>query len=371
MYFDFLEEHEMLRDAVRGVMKRHDPLALIRADPMLDHAARRAQLQIEAEQGWADVMIDESLGGTGFTIVEAMVIAEQLGRAGNSSAFGARNAAALAVSRFEHEEREPLLSSVARGEICIAWLAAGNPQTHGKNGPAITATPCSGGWRINGTAHLVQDADIADMVLIDALTDEGWLQFLVPVRPDHMAMREVTGLDVSRRFCDVTLDRLEVPQSALISPNGQAKNMMMLQNRILAVLTSADSVGIAERLLDMTVAYTRDRIAFGKPIAAFQAVKHRCADILIQLENARVATWYAAVALRDGRDDVAQATSIAKFHATEAASFVASQALQLHGAIGMTWEHDLHIFYKRAKANELLWGSNASHREQVAQDLAI
>jgi alkylation response protein AidB-like acyl-CoA dehydrogenase len=121
----------------------------------------------------------------------------------------------------------------------------------------------------------------------------------------------------------------------------------------------------------MTVSYTKERTAFGKPIAAFQAIKHRCADMLIQLESARVAVWRAAVAVRDGAPDAAEAVSIAKFFATEAASYVAGQALQLHGGIGFTWEHDLHILLKRAKANEVICGTTAWHRERLARALQI
>jgi alkylation response protein AidB-like acyl-CoA dehydrogenase len=156
-----------------------------------------------------------------------------------------------------------------------------------------------------------------------------------------------------------------------LGDEANADSIHELAQHTAATLTAIDSVGVAARLLAMTVSYTKERTAFGKPIAAFQAIKHRCADMLIQLESARVAVWRAAVAVRDGAPDAAEAVSIAKFFATEAASYVAGQALQLHGGIGFTWEHDLHILLKRAKANEVICGTTAWHRERLARALQI
>jgi alkylation response protein AidB-like acyl-CoA dehydrogenase len=372
MHFDYLQEHEMLRDAARGYLQRNDPLLQFRGTKGIDPGVRRQNLRVEAEQGWSGMLVPEVLGGSGLSIVEAMVVAEELGHAAHPGAFAALNAASLAIVNSGSEaQRGALLPGLVTGEP-LAWAVSfGVPGADASRSSSVVAERVTDGWRMSGTAQLVQDADIADHLLVEAVTTKGLSQFIITTTRRGPEVRPALTIDVTRRFCDVTFDGLIVPDSALLGVEGGAEQPVAYQRLVAAVLTAADSVGIATRLLSMTVAYTKERLAFGKALAAFQAVKHRCADMLVQVETSRVATWYAAVAIRDSRPDMTEAASIAKFYATEAASLVASQALQLHGAIGMTWEHDLHLFYKRAKTNEMLWDSNTLHRERVATAMSI
>jgi alkylation response protein AidB-like acyl-CoA dehydrogenase len=372
MHFDYLEEHEMLRDAAHGYLQRNNPILQLRSTKPLDSKIRRQNLRIEAEQGWSGMLVPELLGGSGLSLVEAMVVAEELGHAAHPGAFAGLNAASEAIVKLGTEaQRRAVLPGLMTGES-LAWApSSGVPGAGSSKSSSVVAERVAHGWRMTGTAQFVQDADIAEHLLVEAVTTNGISQFVFTTTMSGVDVRPALTIDVSRSFCDVTFNELIVPNSALLGVDGAAKQSIAYQRLVAAVLTAADSVGIATRLLNMAVAYTKERIAFGKSLAAFQAVKHRCADMLVQVETSRVATWYAAIAIRDSRPDMAEAASIAKFYATEAASLVASQALQLHGAIGMTWEHDLHLFYKRAKANEMLWDSNATHREQVATAMSI
>lgn len=361
MHFDYLPEHEMLRDATRGYLEHADPIARIRRG--LDAKARRTAWRTDAAQSWAGLLAPEEYGGAGASIVEAMVVGEELGRAAHPGPFIASNTAAAVIARFASPEiRAEILPRLIEGAEHVALAVSGF------EAPSVRAVEADGGWRLEGQARFVQDGDIATLVLIAAETARGRAFFLLPA--DAISARRAHTYDLSRTWSDLTFTANATPGHR-IGADSDADAIATLVLRTAATLAAIDSVGIAARLLDMTVQYTKERQAFGKPIAAFQAIKHRCADMLIQLESARVAVWYAAVAVRDDMDDADEAVSIAKFFASEAAAYIAGQALQLHGGIGFTWEHDLHILLKRAKANEAVWGTASSHRERVARGLDL
>jgi len=355
MHFDYTDEHDMLRDAARGHIQRNSPVAAYRRGLTSTAAYRTGSLRLDAQQGWAAMMA----GDDAVSIVEAMVVAEELGRASHSGAFAASNSAAWAVAQSPAPGLRAKVAALKAGGTALGAAAGASK---------VQAIVTPGGLRIEGGLRFVQDADIAGDLLVAASTEGGQLQVLVPADARGITLRPVTSVDVTRTWFDVRFEDVIVAPELIVSEGPDA---ISRRADLAAVLVAADSVGAAAHLLGITVAYAKERAAFGKTIAAFQAVKHRCADMLIRLESARVAVWYAALALRDQRPDAAEAAAIAKFYATEAASWIAGEALQLHGGIGMTWEHDLHLFLKRAKANELLFGSNHRHRDKVAEALAI
>jgi len=355
MHFDYTEEHNMLRDAARGHLSRANAVGAYRKGLTRDPAYRRGSLVADADQGWTAMLAADD----GATLVEAMVVAEELGYGAHPGAFITAAVTGWALSRAAFGDLEDRLAGLTVGRTLIAAPASAS---------ALVASPARDGWVVQGRLSLVQDADIAEALLATVETPTGPLQLLVSMNAPGVAMRPASVIDITRAWFEVSLTDVQVARDALLSDDPTA---IRRQADMVSVLAAADSVGAAARLLDMTVAYAKERVAFGKPIAAFQAVKHRCADMLIKLESARVAVWYAALALRDGREDAAEAAAIAKFFATEAASWISGEALQLHGGIGMTWEHDLHLFLKRAKANELLFGANHRHREAVAAALGL
>jgi alkylation response protein AidB-like acyl-CoA dehydrogenase len=360
MHFDYLEEHEMLRDASRGYLDRINPVGRYRRSSR----DRRAEWREDAGQGWPAMLASSEYGGADATVVEVMVVGEELGRAAYGGAFIQSNLAALAISRAGDVALRGWLSPrLADGSVLVSCAQLNDR-------PDLPLAKANGEtWAVTGVQTLVQDADIADFILTPAQTRSGLSLLLVPAA--GCKVRAARTYDVGRALCDVRFEPSAQHGAILIGAEGDAGPLLEELLQVAATLIAIDSVGAAQRLLDMTVAYAKERTAFGKPIGAFQAVKHRCADMLIQLESARVSAWYAAVALRDGAADRAEAASMAKFSATEAAATIAGQALQLHGGIGFTWEHDLHIFLKRAKANEMLWGSCAWHRERVAAGLSV
>jgi alkylation response protein AidB-like acyl-CoA dehydrogenase len=186
-----------------------------------------------------------------------------------------------------------------------------------------------------------------------------------------LTVRLLPSIDDTRKLCEVRLDHVSVPGSALLGePHGGWAPLARVIDSA-AVALSAEMCGGAQRVLDMTVEYAKLRVAFGKPIGSYQGVKHKCADMLVDIENAKSLTYYAAWSIDEGQSDAPLAVSMAKAAASDTSRKVSAAGIQLHGGIGMTWEHDLHLYLKRAKANEIAFGDATWHRERVARLIGV
>jgi alkylation response protein AidB-like acyl-CoA dehydrogenase len=220
---------------------------------------------------------------------------------------------------------------------------------------------------------LVPDAHLADVLVVAARSrdgstmEDGVSLFLVPKDATGLDIRLLPSVDETRKLCEVKLDNVTVPASALLGELHQGWPVLARVIDRAAVALSAEICGAAQRVLDMTVEYAKLRVAFGKPIGSYQGVKHKCADMLVEIENAKSLTYYAAWAIDEDDADAAMAVSMAKAAASDAGRKVCAAGIQLHGGIGMTWEHDLHLYLKRAKADEVAFGDATWHRERVAR----
>jgi alkylation response protein AidB-like acyl-CoA dehydrogenase len=226
---------------------------------------------------------------------------------------------------------------------------------------------------LSGTKMFVPDAHLADVVVVAARTSDGSTMedgislFLIPKDTAGLGITLLPSVDETRKLCEVRLDNVRVPAGALLGElhQGWAKLSRVVDRA--AVALSAEMCGAATRVLDMTVDYAKMRVAYGKPIGVYQGVKHKCADMLVDIENAKSLTYYAAWAVDEGDPDAVMAVSMAKAAASDAGRRVCAAGIQLHGGIGMTWEHDLHLYLKRAKADEIALGDASWHRERVAR----
>ena len=214
---------------------------------------------------------------------------------------------------------------------------------------------------LSGRATAVQAAAAADWLLVTAATDQG--RRLVLIERAAVVVEPRRTLDETRRWYDVVLDGVRVPATDVVAAD-QADIQWLAD--AAAVLSAADSLGVGERLLEMTVGYVKVRAQFGRPLGSFQSVKHKVAGMLTTLKGARAATYYAAMALDAGVADATVAASVAKAFTAEGVAALAGEALQAHGGIGFTWEHDLHLYLRRAKVNEMLFGAPAEHYERLA-----
>jgi alkylation response protein AidB-like acyl-CoA dehydrogenase len=254
-----------------------------------------------------------------------------------------------------------LLPALAAAELTAAVAL----DAAGQRPPAVTAVQHGDGWVLSGQVPMVLDGLAADVVLVPATTDGGLLWFEVAAA--SLTREAVPAIDQTRRLAN--LHFAATPAVAI-----QAAGPRTILDRTVNVLITAlavEQVGIAARCLELTLGHVRTREQFGRPIGTFQAVQHRCAEMLLRLESARSAAYYAAWAVDGAPAELPRAASLAKSYCSEATAFITSETLQLHGGIGFTWEHDAHLYFKRAKADEVLYGSPAAHRELLGSLVGI
>jgi alkylation response protein AidB-like acyl-CoA dehydrogenase len=274
------------------------------------------------------------------------------------------NVVADAIARDgTDDQRKELLSPIARGECLAAWALSVDASPDPR-GVAVHATPERDGYRLDGRAGYVHGAMDADLLLVAAMAAEGVINCLVSLPLAGVSVRALEGLDLTRALGVVDFDGVVVPRSSVLD-GGDARATIGRALEVATVLHAAEAVGAADYLFDATVQYLRDRVQFGRPIASFQAIKHRLADMKIRLEGMRAAAHLAALALGDGFDDKAEAVSTAGAFVPDVFAALCGEALQLHGGIGFTWEHDVHLFVRRAKVNQVLYGDPAWHRERL------
>ena len=370
MDFELTDEQRGLVDSTRSLLASRSATGNARA--LIDSETRvDAELwRRGTELGWPALAIAEADGGLGQQCVDLALVAAELGRSLAATPFIPTVVAADALSRSDNEQSSELVQSIAAGEITATWAFAEYGQPWAANGVGTRARRNGDGYLISGSKVTVHDADTAQFMVVDALLDDDEpARFVVPTDATGVRISRQHTLDVTRSYCDVTFDGIAVGDDALCSAGPAAHDSLAATMRLHTVLLCAELVGIAERMLAMTVDYVTDRVQFGRPVGSFQAVKHQCADMRIWVQACTAATYYAAMALDSDQADAAHAVSVAKVYVSDAIGRIAGNALQLHGGIGCTWEHDLHLYIRRARVNALLSGDSAHHRELLCQTL--
>ncbi len=374
MDFGFGEEQELLRSTTRRFLAEHQSRADVRrvmeeADPFDRELWKRG-----TELGWTAMLVPEEYGGGSVTeqpMIDLMALAEELGRELNPGPFVPTNVVAAAISRFGSDAQQAAyLPGLARGETTAAWCQSGD----GTPEPAAVAVHASRdgrAWRLDGISRYVQGGGEASFLLVAAQQPDGLVNLLVPTDARGLGARTLSGLDLTRRFSELTFDGVIVPEGNELKDDlhlpGSHKgwSVMTACLHVATILQAGESVGAAEVLFEETVEYLKRREQFGRTIASFQAIKHRLADMQIQLEAMRVAAEYAALAYGDGFEDADLAVDTAGAYVDDAFAHLAGESLQLHGGIGFTWEHDVHLFVRRAKVNQVLYGDGAWHRNRL------
>jgi alkylation response protein AidB-like acyl-CoA dehydrogenase len=368
-------EQRELREAVRRFLAERAPLARVRelmetADGTDPEAWRLASAQL----GLPGIAVPEEYGGAGFSFAEQAIVLEELGAAlftGPYLASAVLAATALLASDDE-EARKDLLPGIAAGET-VATLAF--TEDDGSWDPdsihlaaAKNAATKNNGWRLDGHKSFVLDGHAADLILTVAATSTGLSLFAVNSKAAGLTRRTLPTLDQTRKLA--RLEFREAP-ARLIGKQGTARAVLDHTLDVAAIALAAEQLGGAQRALDMAVQYARVRQQFGRPIGSFQAIKHRCADLLVEVESLRSAVGYAAAAVAAGSTEVPVLASILGAYASEVYSHVAGENIQIHGGIGFTWEHDAHLYLKRAKASELFLGDGSYHRERLASRIGL
>ncbi len=374
MNFSFTTEQEELRRYTRQWLDENCPMETVRQLMDTERGYDPRHWAALAEMGWLGMAIPVEWGGAGFTFLELFVVLEEQGRSLFCGPFLSTvvMAAGVIEEAGDDRQKQELLSSIAGGDL-IASVAFAEPNGRWE-AEGITTEARSrpgGGWTLDGTKSFVLDGHVADLLVVAARTDLGVSLFLVPAGTDGVVVRRLETMDQTRKQAEITLNDVELDADALLGTEGGGWPVLERMMERAVVALSAEQVGGAQACLDMAVSYAKVRKQFGRPIGSFQAIKHKCADVLAQVESARSAAYYAGWAVSEDNEERPLMASLAKSYCSEAYFFSAAENIQIHGGIGFTWEHNAHLYFKRAKSSELLFGDPSFHREKIAGQLGL
>jgi alkylation response protein AidB-like acyl-CoA dehydrogenase len=361
MYFDLTDEQQAIRSTAHDFLASRFKSERIREIAASDDGFDAGGWTEMAELGWTGLAVPEEWGGQGLGIVELAVLFEEMGYALAPSPLFSTTIAGLALTLCgSDDQRDRYLRPLATGERrgTPALWDAGSPATIGEF--TMEAKPDGDGVVLDGVKTLVIDAASADFFVVASSDGR---RHLVERDADGVSVTAEPGIDPTRRFSSVNFEGVRV--AAADSLPGSGADYLAVLNR-LCVALAAESTGIAQRTMEMAVEYAKDRQQFGRPIGAYQAVSHRCAQMLLETENARSLVYGAAWAADAEPESLPLAASMAKAYASDAGWRVPNASIQVHGGIGFTWEHDLHFFLKRGRSNAAIFGDAKWHRERVA-----
>ena len=371
MNFAFNEEQEELRRMVAKFLEEKSPESEVRrlmeTDEGYDPVVWR---QMAQQLGLQSLTIPESLGGSGFSYVELIVVLEEMGAALLCAPFFSTIALAANALLTSGDEaaKAKYLPSMAAGET-IATLAITEDKGRADLDAMETSAEMLGGaWCLRGAKSFVIDGSIADVIFVAATTTAGLSLFAVDRGASGLEVARLATMDQTRK--QARLSFRDTP-AELIGIAGGARQGLAKTLELALVALAAEQVGGAQRCLTMAVAYAKERVQFGRPIGSFQAIKHKCADVLMDVESAKSAAYYAAWAAAEDHDELPLLASMVKSYCSEAYMHAAAENIQIHGGIGFTWEHPAHLYFKRAKSSELLFGDPTYHRELLAQHLGM
>jgi alkylation response protein AidB-like acyl-CoA dehydrogenase len=368
--FSFSPEQEEFRTAVRRFLSDRSPTKEVRrlmaTDSGWDAAAWKA---LNAELGLCAVRIPEALGGHGFGFGEHCIVLEEMGRALLCAPYFSTTVlgAGIILNAGSPEQHQALLPAIATGDTTATLASAEDNGSWDAAATTLTATPSGSGYRLNGHKSYVMDGHTANLIVVlgraSGTSGEAGLS-LFTVRGDApgLTRRALQTMDPTRKFARLEFKDVE---ASLLGQEGTAAAPVARVMVEAAVCLANEMVGGTARLREDALAYAQMRMQFGRPIASFQSMKHKQADMLLEVELAKSAAYYAAAALDEGDADGVATASLAKACAADTYLQTAIHAIQIHGGIGFTWDNDTHLWFKRAKSSEVLFGDAHEHRERM------
>jgi alkylation response protein AidB-like acyl-CoA dehydrogenase len=371
MNFAFSEEQEELRKTVRAFLEAKSAEEAVREQMETENGFDAAVWSQMGEQmGLQGLAIPEEFGGSGYSYVELGVILEEMGRALLCAPYF--STVVLAANTLLHSGDEAAkaayLPGIASGET-IATLAFTEPSGKwDEAGITMAASGSGDSWTLSGTKMFVLDGHTASLILVAARTAAGVSLFVVDGDAAGLTRTPLSTMDQTRK--QAKLEFANTP-AKLIGTDGQGWSVLSTVLDLAAVALAAEQVGGAQKVLEMAVEYAKVRVQFGRPIGSFQAIKHKCADMLLEVESAKSAAYYGMWCAAEMNDELPSVASLAKAYCSEAYFHATAENIQIHGGIGFTWEHPAHLYFKRAKSSELLFGDPTYHRELLAQRIGI
>ncbi len=376
MAFSFTDEQEEFRSVVRRFLEEKSPPGEVRRlmeEPEgFDPAVWR---QLSEELGLTGIHVPEEYGGQGFGFVELGIVLEEMGRSLLCAPFFASSvlAAGAILHGATETRKKELLPGIASGET-VATLAFLEPNGRwDATGVELVASPAEGGFRLDGKKTLVLDGHRADLIVVAARREgstgtTGVSLFTVPGNAAGLERRLLQTVDATRK--QARLEFSGVPAELLGELDAGAAALAATLDDA-AVALANESVGGAQFVLETAVEYAKTRVQFGRPIGSFQAIKHKCADMLLEIELAKSAAYFAADAAAARSAELPELAALAKAIASETYLKAAAENIQIHGGVGFTWEYDAHLYFRRAKASELFLGDPTYHRERYAEHLGL
>ncbi len=323
-----------------------------------------------AELGWTSMLVPEDWGGgtvSGRRVPDLLMFAEAFGRSAAPGPLTACNVVAYAVSQAgSTAQREAILPGLTSGATLATWCFAGAAGRWSPNSVSITASDTSDGYRLDGIAYYVEAASQADWLLVTARTSQGLTQLLVPGSTPGLTIQPMTSVDIARRFGEVRFTGTVVPVSAVLGDQDNAIELVEHQVELAAILQCAEANGSAGRVFEFTLEYMFERYSFGRQLASYQALKHRFADMKLWLECCYATADAAAEAFERRDANAPELASVAKSYVGDHTVPLIQECVQMHGGMGVTWEHDIHLYLRRALVNRALFGTPEQHREAIA-----
>lgn len=382
MEFAFSDEQEMIRESAEGFLADVSDSAAVRAAMVSERGFDEALWQrLCGEMFWPAIHIPEAYGGLGLGFVDLAILLEQMGRRLLCSPFFATAcmAAPALLLAANEAQKQRWLPLIADGSL-TATLAFTSANGWTAKDVQATVEREGEGFVLNGTLNHVLDGHSADLLIVAARSigsrsEEGISLFVLQADQAGIERQMLPTMDQTRRQARIRLNGLYLGADSLVGEFGTGWPTLERVLQLACIALAAEQTGGAQQVLDMSVAYMQERQQFGRPIASFQALKHRAAQMMLQVECARSASYYAACVAQEALDpqgdpqvagELATAAALAKAHCSEAFFHCASEAIQLHGGVGFTWEYDVHLYFKRARASESFLGLPAWHRERMA-----
>ncbi len=369
------EDQALLRETTRKFLEAEVPLTTVRALADEANGFDRGWWKRGAELGWTSMLVPEEHGGgsLGGGLADLAIVAEERGRLVSPGPLLPTNVVAAAVAaRGTPDQREAILPAIVEGDLVASWALA-EPGGRWLAGD-LTATAEARGddFVLHGTKAPVEAGAQADHLLVTARSTDGPIQLLVPADAPGLQRVPMESIDLVRRFAELRFDDVVLPRSTLLGEAGTAAgDDIERQLQIAVALQCAETVGAVERVFETTLAYMFERFSFGRPLASYQALKHRFADMKMWLEACHASAEAAALAVEAGSEEAAVLASATKSYVGDHGVQILQECVQMHGGMGVTWEHDAHLYLRRATQNRGLYGTPSEHRERIAARIGL
>ncbi|HEX3566403.1 MAG TPA: acyl-CoA dehydrogenase family protein [Acidimicrobiales bacterium] len=371
MELELTNDQQLFRETTRKFLETSTPLTVVREIAAENpDGFDRGWWRRGAELGWTSMLVPEDLGGgsvSGEGVMDLQLIAEEMGRLVSPGPLLPTNVVAAALSQpGAAGQHDDVVAGLLSGETIATWAVA---EPGGSWSPAeaqLRAEPGDGGFVLHGAKTAVEAASQADYFLVSARTGEGLTQFLVSADTPGISVAALESLDLVRRFGRVTFDNVAVPASAVVGEVGGAAPSIERLLQFALIMQCAEMVGAIDQVFTFTLEYSFDRFSFGRALASYQALKHRFADMKLWLEASHASSGAAARAVQAGADNAAELVSVAKSYIGDHGPALLQDCVQMHGGIGVTWDHDLHLYIRRVTQDRVLFGAPPDHRERIA-----